>query len=263
MKKSIALIMILAMMMAIGVETPATTIDGSGKQSSHEVRASYEDQTRNRTIISVDISWENMSFTYKGPSEPVWNAETHRYEARGEEGWGSECATITICNNSNAILRSSIRYDQEENFESVDMRFTDHAPYIGSADTGDKVDEEGNTFGTPCRIVIKAIPVGTLDEQTKDSAKIGTISITVDANVDPLEMLDELDERISVYELLKPEGLTRGAVCFASGTDTQNLLTLTAAAAAACTDEELSAAQKNVAINKALAAFYSALDLVR
>ena len=260
MKKSIALIMILVMMTGL-----CGTVSATGEEPvTQDVWASYTEGTDGRTVISIDISWEQMSFTYAGASSPAWDPEKHRYEGETTEGgWVPGAGLITIQNNSNTILQASIRYEQETAFDSVDMRFTDRNPYIGSAYTEDRTDDAGNPCGTPCRIAVKTIPVGTLSEETGESAKIGTVSVTVDTVADPVAMLDALNERIDLYPPADGTTLERGEVCFATGTDTQHLYALTEAALAACKNEELTEAEKNCAINKALTAFYGALDLAR
>ena len=258
MKRSIALLMLL-------VTALCGTVSATGADPvTQEVWASYTEGTDGRTVISIDISWEQMSFTYAGASAPAWNPETHRYEGHTTEGgWLPGTGLITIRNNSNAMLRASVSYEQETAYDSVDMRFTDRMPFIGSAYTEDRTDSAGNLCGTPCRITVKTVPVGTLSEETGDPAKIGTISVTVDTVTDPVEMLDTLNEQIDLYPIADGTGLDRGTVHFAAGTDTQRLYALTEAALAACKNGELTEAEKNVAINEALTAFYGALDIAQ
>ena len=258
MKRSIALLMIL-------VSALCGTVSATGAEPvTQEVWASYTEGTDGRTVISIDISWEQMSFTYAGASAPAWNPEKHRYEGQTTEGgWLPGTGLISIRNNSNAVLRASVSYEQEAAYGSVDMCFTDRMPFIGSAYTEDRMDEVGNPCGTPCRITVKAIPVGTLSEETGDPAKIGTVSVTVDTVTDAVQMLDTLNGQIELYPISDGAGLTRGTVHFAAGTDTQRLYALTEAALEACKNAELTEAEKNVAINEALTAFYGALDVAQ
>ena len=260
MKKGIAFAMILALLLAVSTTAAATETESGNSQ---EVLASYEEGTQDKTVISVDISWEQMSFTYRGASTPTWDAEEHRYEGEATEaGWAPGNGIITIRNNSNAILQTNISYNQEAAYKTVDMTFTDKAPYIGSAYTDDRIDEEGIPFGTPCEVTIKAIPTGTLNKDTQDNTKIGTITITVNAGVDVYNMLDTLEARIAECTVQSTEGLKRGAVYLATGADA-GLYSLTSEASAAYGNSELTPAEKNVAINKALTAFYGALNIAQ
>lgn len=254
--------LLLALLMAIAL--PAAAADGTEDDATHEVWASYRAGTADRAVISIDISWEQMSFTYADTSAPAWNPETHRYEGETTEGgWLPGAGIITVRNNSNAILRASIEYMQEDAYGGVDMRFTDKAPYIGSAHTGDRTDGEGNACGTPCQIAVRMIPVGILPDGTGESVKIGTVSVTVDTDVDVRSMLDEINGLIDLHPVTEGAELDRGTAHFVPGTDKQELYALTEAALVAYTDEDLSEPEKNAAINEALSAFYGALDIAQ
>ncbi len=260
MKKIITLIMILVLMVTVRTAAFATASD----PVTQEVWASYKESTTDRPVISIDISWDQMSFTYADTSAPAWNPEKHRYEGETTEGgWLPGTGTITIRNNSNAILQATVSYTQEADYSTVDMCFTDKAPYIGSAYTDDRTDGEGNVCGTPCQITVKAIPIGTLSCETNDPAKIGTVSVTVDTGADVFSVLDEVNDRIALCPTADAAAPDRGTVHFAAGTDTQNLYALMEAALAACEDPERTEAERNVAINKVLTAFYGALDIAQ
>ena len=258
MKRIITLVLLMA------VALPAAAADGTEDPITQEVWASYRAGTADRPVISIDISWEQMSFTYADTSAPAWNPETHRYEGETTEGgWQPGAGVITVRNNSNAIAHASIAYRQEDAYGAVDMRFTDSAPYIGSAHTGDRTDGEGNVCGTPCQIAVRMIPVGTLSGGTGDPVKIGTVSVTVDTDVDTLRMLDEVNNLIDLYPVADGAELARGTVHFVPGTDKQELYALTEAALVAYRDGELAEPEKNAAINEALTAFYGALDIAQ
>ena len=200
MKRGIALMLSLLLVALMGSTAYATEATEAVRGSSKDVLASYADGDQAGNVISVDISWTEMSFTYKGASEPVWDAKEHRYKGEvTEAGWAPGKGTIIISNSSNAILKAQIGYTKEVAYDEVDMMFTDKAPYIGSAYTDDAVDKDGNTVGTPCAVAIKAIPTGVLDENTRDNSKIGTITIKVDSNVDVLAMLSDLETKIATH----------------------------------------------------------------
>lgn len=264
MKRSIALTLVLALVMTMSAVVSATEATESISGNSQEVLASYEEGTKDKTIVSVDISWEQMSFTYKGESAPVWNAEEHRYEGEATEaGWAPGNGTITIRNNSNAILQALIGYNQVDAYQDVYMSFTDEAPYIGSAYTNDQKDEAGNVCGTPCEITIKAIPMGTLPKETVDNTRIGTITITLNSEVDVYEMLDAVGAKISDCLFADISGLGRGTPYLVAGTDVNLLQNQVTAALEAYADNEGLTPENNVMINKALTDAYGALDLMQ
>ena len=262
MKRSIALILML--LTVIGTTAFAAETDETISGNSKEVLASYEEGTQDRTIISVDISWEQMSFTYKGESAPAWNPEEHRYEGEATEaGWAPGTGLITIRNNSNTLLQAQIGYNQEQAYDTVFMEFTDEAPYIGSAHTDDRTDAEGNVVGTPCEVTIKTIPTGALSKDTVDNTRIGTITITVNQQVEVLDMLDALTFKIVECGTPGADGKTRGAVYLVEGTDVNVLQALVTDALEVYMDSAKTPAEKNVAINKALTSYYGALEIVQ
>ena len=262
MKKSIALILILTLMVAMSATVSATEPTENISGNSQEVLASYEEGTQDKTIISVDISWEQMSFTYKGESVPTWNAEEHRYEGEAAEaGWAPGEGIITIRNNSNAVLQAQIKYTAESAYGDVQMSFTENAPYIGSAYTDDNVDAEGEVCGTPCQVTVKAIPTGTLPKETVDNTRIGAITITLNAEVDVYDMLDALTYKIDTCNAADPSVLTRGTPYLAEDADA--LQTLVTTALITYADEKISTTEKNVAINAALTSVYGALNIAQ
>lgn len=261
MKRIIALVLAVLAVMSMSAGTLAAETEGGNSQ---EVLASYEEGTQDKTVISVNISWAQMSFTYRGASMPTWDAEEHRYEGEATEaGWVAGNGTITLCNNSNTILQARITYDQEPAYDKLEMKFTAAAPYLGSAYTDDRTDEEGKPMGTPCEVTVKAIPTGALNKETEDNSKIGTITIELNPEVEVFTMLDELEGEIFSCESRGTENLERGTVFFAPGTDTETLYELISAASLAYGDENVSTQEKNVAINKALTAYYGALDIAQ
>lgn len=263
MKRTIALFLILVLMVAMGTTAAATETAENINGEEHNVQAVYQKGTKDKTVIDVDISWEQMIFTYEGKSEPVWNAEKLRYEGDvTDEGWAAETGLITICNNSNAVLQATLAYANEPGYEGVSMRFTDAAPYIGSAYTDDNQDAEGNVCGTPCQVTIKVIPKGALSSQAEEKTDIGTITISLEPCDDVLTMLEELGVKIGENNIDDLTGMNRGDPYLVAAADTVALLDLVTAAMTAYADDP-KIPEGNVAINKALTAYYSALDMVR
>lgn len=262
MKRCIALVLILTLMVSLTAAVSATEATENVSGNSQEVLASYEEGTQDRTIVSVDISWEQMSFTYKGESAPAWNAEEHRYEGEATEaGWAPGAGLITIRNNSNAVLQALISYKQETAYNDVYMSFTDEAPYIGSAHTDDRKDEQGEVCGTPCEITVKAIPMGTLPKETVDNTRIGAITITLNSDVDVYEMIDAVGNKLFAYHVGDASELPRGTRYLVSGTDVTAIQCLVDDALLNYDEDAGLTPEDNVAINKALTAFYGALDI--
>ena len=258
MKKMISLFLVLVLLFVMSVTVFASDIVDTETGSSQEVHATYKEGLKDKTIISVEINWNKMSFTYHGDSEPQWNALEHRYEGDViKAGWDNSDATITIKNHSNSLLQAQLTYGSEEAFKDITMAFTDAAPYIGSAYTSDTEE------GTPCEVTIKAIPCGELSEETEDNAKIGTITVKVLSNVDAYVMMDDLAGKVAQHGAVQNVATAdRGTVFFADGTDVDTLLANVETVIGDYAASEVSA-EKNAALNEVLISFYSALDIVQ
>ena len=61
-------------------------------------------------IISVDVAWEAMDFTYTGASQGTWNPATHAYEGAIEGGWSDNTPAITVKNHSNVALNATLGF---------------------------------------------------------------------------------------------------------------------------------------------------------
>ena len=258
MKKIISAIMILTLLMALGTTAFASSITDTETGSSQEVLASYEEGIKDKTIISVDISWNQMSFTYKGASEPVWDALEHQYVGEPEEAhWELSDATITVTNHSNTVLQAIINYAEEDSFQDVSMLFSDAAPYIGSAYTSQ------TEAGTPCSVTVHAIPMGELSAETQDNTKIGTVTLRVQAGVDPVEAAGVIQEQAAIYATKSPENLARGEVYLNPEADLSGLMGMVDELLGILCDDGLAEADKNVAFNETITAYYGALQIMQ
>lgn len=264
MKKLTSLVLVLVLLFAVGTSVFASSITDTDTGNSQEVLASYEAGTEDKTVISVEINWNKMSFTYKGASEPVWDAANHQYIGQPSEAcWAASDATISITNHSNTILQAAISYTPETAFSDISMHFTDEAPYIGSAYTDDREDADGNKQGTPCTVTVKAIPDGILPVDTVNNTKIGIITVKVTSDMDASTVVEAISEKIGIYGYRDASDLVRGDVYFASGTDVDGLVNLADAVLTACWAEDKTTAEKNVAVNSLITAFYSALEVTQ
>ncbi len=257
MKKVFPLVLVLVLLLTVSATAFASDIADAETLGSQDVLASYEAGAQDKTVVSVDISWNQLSFTYKGASEQIWDAANHQYtEDAAQAGWVASDATITVTNHSNSILQAAISYVPESVYSGIFMCFTADAPYVGSAYTSD------TEAGTACSVTVKVIPDGELPDDTADKTKIGVITVKVISDIDAVAAVDAIGAAIAACPA-DDSGLERGGVYFAAGTDKQALLEQADAATMACNDENLTAAEKNVIVNALITAFYGALDIVQ
>lgn len=126
MKKIISLILALTLVMSMSVTAFATentgTLTAAGNQTI-EVSGTYNAGSTAATKVSVDITWDAMTFTYTGASEGEWNPATHGYTGSIAGGWSENTATITVTNHSNAAVNATLSF--YANVNGVEGTFTE------------------------------------------------------------------------------------------------------------------------------------------
>ena len=253
MRKCISLMSIAVLLFGMGLSATAsqTTQAGTGI-----VKAGYVAGEAGEQIISVDLAWEGMEFTYHGASERVWDPEKHEYTEAEAAAWAESAAFLSITNHSNVILQAGIDYSSHAGYEDMGMTFAHVDPYIGSAETSD--DE-----GEACKIIIRAIPMGKLKPNTPYGTDVGEIKVTVtpvDSHALVLENLGGICKDVPVKS---EETLLRGERYYATAEDKSEMLARYAAADAAVAAADSTIAQKNLAVNQWLAAYYNKLYLMQ
>lgn len=196
MKKFIAMFLAMVMIMAMSVtafaaenetltESPATGKDAGSYDIG--VTGKYEaDYINADPVISVDIEWESMEFTYAADGyQGVWNPGSHEYEnsiAEGESGWrDNEGRNIKLTNHSNVGVEATFEFTKDSSIsEDIGGEFTGLTESklnltAGEENKYDEADSKSVSFK------ITGTPDNTLN------GVLGTISITIAQTTDPQE----------------------------------------------------------------------------
>lgn len=171
MKKTIAIVLALALLLSLTITAFAATVEGSNESVSQVVKGTYTAK-ETRTVYSVDITWSTMEFTYNEAYKGEWNPTTHKYENATEAGW-TGTGTVTVTNHSNTAITATPSYKANDAYKAAGMTFSVAALNIATADNG-----ANGAAGTAQTGTITVAPNGTLPEGTKN-AEIGTITITI------------------------------------------------------------------------------------
>ena len=112
MKKLIATA--LALTMTLSLSTTALAAGnvngaGTGPQDPIDVTAKYNDGATEPTVYSVDLTWEDMTFTYNESGTRTWDPDTHTYTDTTSAGWDKISATVTATNHSN--VQVTVKFD--------------------------------------------------------------------------------------------------------------------------------------------------------
>ena len=108
MRKLFAIGIAAALALSTGVvvfaESSEKTIGGNESQSINVI-AKRTDTTENNVVYSVDMKWDDMTFTYHEKSTRVWNPTDHTYSEKIIGGWDKNTADILVTNHSNADVK--------------------------------------------------------------------------------------------------------------------------------------------------------------
>ena len=135
------------------------------------VSGTYQAGGSSTTVYSVDITWDDMSFTYTAAGEGTWNPETHEYDDASEASW-SESKDITVTNHSNAAVTATAKFEADSGYESTSMEFGNNGATVATA--------EGTQVSAAPSATITVTPGGTLAESA-NGGKIGTITVSIAA----------------------------------------------------------------------------------
>ena len=189
MKKIYSLALVLALLLSLSTpalaEEPSQHLGALGN-TDVSVSAVYEAGIEGGTVYSVDIAWEDMSFTYKCESADTWDPINHTYNSTAEDAdWTEESVgTITVTNHSNAFIMLHCNYVANDGFEQTGMQFA-YSLYDRNSHT-DGVVYSAEIGNVEHATTITVKPYGTLPSSTTSSQAIGSITVSIN----PWEEID-------------------------------------------------------------------------
>ena len=156
---------------------PVTT-DGGSKDIS--VNAKYVDGVSTPDVISADIEWGAMEFTYSVGGTKVWDAQNHQYtvtDATG--GWSENGNNVKVTNHSNVDVKATFTYAPESG-NTLTGAFT-----YDNGKTADSTGEVSLAAGVEGQVnaadyVTAALKLsGTPSSTMTDFTKVGTITVEI------------------------------------------------------------------------------------
>ena len=109
MKKLFAALLAIIMLASMSVTAFAAENTGA-TPTDITVNGTYTPGATADEIISADIAWDAMDFTYTGASQGTWNPATHAYEGATEGGWSDNTPAITVTNHSNVAINATLDF---------------------------------------------------------------------------------------------------------------------------------------------------------
>ena len=161
-------------------DSPATN-NGAGDYAIG-VNGTYAAGTPAQDVISVDIAWGSMNFTYTDGSAGTWNPETHAYEGATQGTWSTDKAGITVTNHSNVGI------DADFSFAAADGVTTTGTFYSQNADNGSytalSADAQQFSLATAVGTDRASAPSGKLyfgvsGDPISETKSLGTITVKI------------------------------------------------------------------------------------
>lgn len=177
----LAVIMIAALTIPVFAEETVDT-NGGGTNIYVNGVVQYTGSSETQTI-SVDVAWENMTFTYVEGVHFGWDPENHEYAGAYEGYWENDRADITVTNHSNTEVHATLSF--ENGVDTVSGAFTEDS---GTMDDG---------------VLELASAVDTEVEEAPTATATFNISGSISASADVIGEITVLIE--SAYYVPEPE----------------------------------------------------------
>lgn len=176
MKKLIATALALTMTLSLSTTALAGgNVNGAGLGSQDiNVTAKYNDGVTEPTVYSVDLTWEDMTFTYNKSGTRIWDPDTHTYTDTTSDGWDKDTAAVTATNHSNTKVTVSFTYTPQGN---TGVNASMSKPSFILAAGVENYPDDAATNSSLLTINGNSKPNGSV---TAEGVTIGTITVTIE-----------------------------------------------------------------------------------
>ena len=175
MKKLIATALALTMTLSLSTTALAAgNVNGAvvGSQEPIDVTAKYNDSTADPIVYSVDLTWEDMTFTYNESGTRTWDPDTHTYTDTTSAGWDKITAAVTATNHSNVQVTVKFNYTPQ-GATGVNASMSKDSFNLAAG-----VENKPNEAATDSSILmITGTPNNSV---TAEGVTIGTITVTIE-----------------------------------------------------------------------------------
>ena len=177
MKKLIATALALTMTLSLSTTALAAgKVDGAGTgpHGPIDVTAKYNDDSTEPTVYSVDLTWEDMTFTYNESGTRIWDPDTHTYTDTTSAGWDKFTAAVTATNHSNTKVTVSFTYTPQG--DTGVTAYMSKLSFILAAGV-ENYPDDASTNSSALTIHGSSKPNGSV---TAEGVTIGTITVTIE-----------------------------------------------------------------------------------
>ena len=175
MKKLIATALALTMTLSLSTTALAAgNVNGAGvgSQNPIDVTAKYNNSTADPIVYSVDLKWDDMTFTYNESGTRTWDPDTHTYTDTTSAGWDKTYAAVTATNHSN--VQVTVKFDYTpQGATGVNASMSKDSFKLAAG-----VENKPNEAATDSsNLMIIGTPNNSV---TAEGVTIGTITVTIE-----------------------------------------------------------------------------------
>lgn len=176
MKKLIVLIACIAMLCLATVPALAESSTSGASSTPIDVSATYKRPTGGDTIVCIDISWDNMNFTYTQTDMGTWLPGEHRYDNDTSGVWDTTSRSIEIVNHSNTPILSAFSFSST--ISGMSGTFTHDYLWIETADDDAyRTQDPEGTYPAPSNIT--KFTIDPTSPAITESTRLGTITVAI------------------------------------------------------------------------------------
>lgn len=170
MKKFITTTLALALALSMSVSAFAAETN-TGGDTTINVEARYAGSSTTVDVVSVDIEWGAMQFTYSESGSRTWNPYNHSYTTSSEAGWSASGNTVTVTNHSNVDVAVGFRYEADTVTTAT-----------GNFDITSKTLTAGveGKYAEADSVTAALTLTGTVPSTQTEFGKVGTVTVSID-----------------------------------------------------------------------------------
>ena len=161
-------------------------VSGSSGDESNNAASTYSNDVwviykaeETQEIVSVEVNWGEMKFTYSPAAKGTWNPTNHEYENRQEAKWSCSGNDITVTSRSNVPLTATLKYTSADEFNGIAGKFVNTQNAEFTNNTMDIPSAEGTEVENSPTVTAYLILDGALDKNTANWSVSGTVTITI------------------------------------------------------------------------------------
>ena len=190
MKRFLTILLALTMLASVG--SVAYAVEGSGEETITDtannttvaIGGKYDASEKPKTVYSVNVSWDDLTFQCEILDKRVWNTDTHVYDGQYDLKVTDKAKTVTVLNRSNADVKVKAELKEARTpIQGVQLALT------GTADNTEEFtldDASGTGLNREHNLTVslsKKSRENPNPEQFKNSQTVtaGTLTITVTA----------------------------------------------------------------------------------